>query len=203
MVDLPEYWDTFDKRLDYVLKARGLTNREFALRIDAERGQQIVHNWRKRGRIGWPNHAKVREILGSPDIDWLNDGRGEWPMKPDELLAYQADQRAAVKEKSQEYPLQPATDKASHSVGIDPAKLRTAIRFLDQQCALWGRDVPEERYPLLLAGIYDQLDASDPSNLVTLSQWLADQMGPEGRHVGQAETGSAGSDDRARARGGT
>ncbi|MGY3265833.1 hypothetical protein [Lysobacter sp. HA35] len=66
MVDLPHYWDTFEKRLDYILRARGMSNKEFSDLVDPEGGQQIVHNWRKRGRIGWPSQQKVREILGGP-----------------------------------------------------------------------------------------------------------------------------------------
>ena len=67
---------TFEERLEQALTGAGLTNATFASQLGPN-GQQLLHNWRKRGRIGAGSAAAVRKILPAVSMEWLNDGVGE------------------------------------------------------------------------------------------------------------------------------
>lgn len=66
----------FEARLDAALAMNGMSNAQFASHFGAQ-GQQLVGNWRKRGRIGQQSVPKVRELLSRTNIVWLQEGIGE------------------------------------------------------------------------------------------------------------------------------
>lgn len=72
MVDLPN----FSARLDFALTLHGLDNSTFAEKFDPD-GQQKVHNWRKRGRIGQQSVPTARKALPRIRMEWLNEGDGD------------------------------------------------------------------------------------------------------------------------------
>lgn len=65
----------FSSRLDAALAMNGLDNAAFAAKLGIH-GQQHVHQWRKRGRIGSPSVPKVRDVLPLTDMEWLMYGTG-------------------------------------------------------------------------------------------------------------------------------
>lgn len=212
MVDYAEKAGQFARRLDYALEVCRLSNRDFAAKVDPERGQQIVNNWRKRGRIGWPSVGLVSEILGGQiNMVWLNEGTGTPGPPPDVLRTVETARMFAVAADAEEQTiremiadgaLRPATAASSQPARIDPGKLAESVRFLEQQFALWGRDFVASERTHLIAAVYEALATEGKSNLVSLSQWLAHQLSVEDSNVGQGEAGSAGGHDRKRAQGG-
>ena len=66
----------FSSRLDAALAMHGLDNAAFAKKLGVH-GQQHIHQWRTRGRIGGPSIPKVRAILERTDMEWLLYGIGE------------------------------------------------------------------------------------------------------------------------------
>lgn len=66
----------FVERLDYALAMHGLTNQDFARKVDPHSGQQLVTNWRRRGKIGNQSVAKVQGLLPNISVSWINTGAG-------------------------------------------------------------------------------------------------------------------------------
>lgn len=69
----------FNDRLDRALEAFGLDNATFAALL-GESGQQLVGNWRKRGRIGAPSARTIRGLVPGFPVDWVNDNEGMGPL---------------------------------------------------------------------------------------------------------------------------
>ncbi|MUV13545.1 hypothetical protein [Noviluteimonas gilva] len=65
----------FSSRLDAALAMNGLTNVTFAGLLGPN-GQQLVYQWRSRGKIGAPSIPRVRSLLPRTNIDWLQEGHG-------------------------------------------------------------------------------------------------------------------------------
>jgi hypothetical protein len=188
--------DTFSARLDFVLGALGMSNKEFADKVDPDGGQQKVYNWRARGRIGGPSLVLVSRILGSRvNMLWLNEGLGQALVpagipaiaeqrlkeaKTAEKVRQLADLQPVVEELRQRDTSQPAPHKASHSEQLDDDRLTRAVRFLERQFALWDREFVASQHIDLITGVYARLGHPQESNLVQLSQWLLEQIEKKG-----------------------
>jgi hypothetical protein len=66
----------FSARLDAALAMNRMDNATFAT-FFGPTGQQKVNGWRRRGRIGQPSVAQVRDVLPRTNIDWLQEGIGD------------------------------------------------------------------------------------------------------------------------------
>lgn len=69
-------FNEFEARLDAALVMNGVNNAQFAANFGPN-GQQLVHGWRKRGRIGQASVPKVRTLLPVTNMTWLQEGSGE------------------------------------------------------------------------------------------------------------------------------
>lgn len=125
----------FSDRLDAALAEVELTNAEFASLLGMN-GHQLVHNWRRRGRIGAESMPAVRDALPGISLDWLNSGVGSMkerpPLEPEAI----ADAYIAIVRRF---------DRAGihYDVAMDPDLLALGIEFVMEPCV--DRKVAFER----------------------------------------------------------
>lgn len=185
MVDVTPY----QRRFNEVVRVLELQDRT-ALGAFLGKSKAVISNWYSRDQRVPEKERKRFQSATGISLDWLNDGDGPMLLPPDPRHGLE--------------PSTAPTPSPSQSGGLNPEKLSTSIRFLEQQFALWGREFIATERTALIAAVYDRLTAAESPNLVELGQWLADRLSEESRNdVGQGKAGGAGLHDRKRAAGGS
>jgi hypothetical protein len=131
MVDDPNK-EAFRRRLAAALTKNGYDNASFAA-VWGPKGQQKVSAWKKRGKIGQESVAEVRELLRCTNMEWLQEGIGE----PERVtVTYDAPPRNEGRQ--------------SYSTRLPPAILAQAVRVMDAEEHLNGKNPPLKHAILLL-----------------------------------------------------
>lgn len=141
MIDDPKR-AAFQHRLDAALQMNGYTNATFAA-LWGPNGQQKVSAWRRRGRIGQESVAEVRELLKRTSMDWLQEGIGE-------------PERVSVSEPVRQY----RDDRQSYAARLPPAILAQAVRVMEAEEHLNGRN-PPLKHAILLLQYCDRIAAGE------------------------------------------
>jgi hypothetical protein len=149
----------FTARLDAALAMHRMDNPTFAANFGPT-GQQLVNRWRKRGRIGQPSVAKVRDLLPRTNIDWLQEGVGE----PERL--------SGVAEHSRSYDV-----RQSYEARLDLHTLAKAVRVMTAD-----EDANTRYSPLMhatrLLEYYDRLASGErESDLIALVLTVEEKQG--------------------------
>jgi len=156
----------FSARLDAALAMNRMDNAMFAA-FFGPTGQQKVNGWRRRGRIGQPSVAHVRDLLPRTNIDWLQEGIGD----PERLTG--------VAESSRNYDV-----RQSYEARLDLHTLAKAVRVMTAD-----EDANSRYSPLMhatrLLEYYDRLAQGErESDLIALV------LRPQGKQGATHEKGS-------------
>lgn len=166
MVETPA---PFEARLDAALAMNGLGNAEFAAAFGPA-GQQLVHGWRKRGRIGTPSVAKARAILPKTNMDWLQDGVGD----PERLTS----------SKNFSPPLHAELSRVAR---LDLAILAKAVKVISIDESVRGKLSPMQ-FASRLMDLYDRL-ANGAAQADLIAQLFDDEGHQGDAHDQQSSTG--------------
>jgi hypothetical protein len=142
----------FNARLDAALAQRELDNAGFAALL-GKHGQQVVHNWRVRGRIGRDSYDAVRAALPGISMDWLNDGEGEG--EPGYTLASHLDPEAVADAYTS---LSARFERAGlvYSPALDPDLFAAAIEYADHP----SREAKASLHDAVAERISQRMDAA-------------------------------------------
>lgn len=143
----------------------------FARKIGKDKNQ--VNQW--LGRAGSRNISsesarEIERMTGKPS-GWLDHDRSEAPQSPDLV--------------------------ESQSVGLDEPRMQASIAFLEQQFETWGKVFVASERTMLIAEVYRRKGQSRPPSPIELSQWLAEQLKPEGEDAARQRVEGVGGNDRA------
>lgn len=138
----------FSARLDAALAMNGMTNAEFAARVNPSTGHQTVNGWRKRGKIGGPSLPQVRAILAVTSMEWLQEGTG-------------AREKHGVGEVNVKY-YPPDMSTSSHNSNFNAAMLSVAETWVRFEEEAVGELQPLRRAERLIS-LYQMVEADGGS----------------------------------------
>jgi hypothetical protein len=141
IVDDPKK-EAFRRRFAAALTKNGYDNASFAA-VWGPKGQQKVHAWKRRGRIGQESVSEVRELLSRTNMEWLQDGIGE----PERFTT-------AVE------PSLKIDDSRSYSARLPAVILAQAVRVMEAEEHLNGRN-PPLKHAILLLQYCDRIAAGE------------------------------------------
>lgn len=120
----PTNGQRFSDRLDIALHDAGMCNADLAHALGAH-GHQLVHNWRRRGRVGTGSQAAFRAALPGVSLEWLAAGVGPMKQRPPLDAEAVADAYLAVVRRF-------SAAGMHYDVAMDPDLLVLGIEFVQE-----------------------------------------------------------------------